>query len=375
MKTLQARTMNLAGTSYDIGFGLGKMYAEITPLKALHTQHKEGFGDEQVKESADLFERWCPGLTEELHGFADALEVQPKRLFYYAMTYLLPRCSQIALLPSITAESKPLVARNYEFSHEAEDFCLIKTDVKGKFMHLGTSVLSFGRDDGLNEYGLSVTQSSCGFPVGAMPYMRAPALKGFQFWAVIRGLLENCKDVGEAIAYLEGMPIAYNMNLLLADKAGHAALFETFDGRSAFKRIGPDTGEQYLFATNHAVLPDIIPREPEIMIHSAKRYEYIYKNMREKTPSRQLMPASIRFFGSVQAVEQLPKRKCQQGAYQDRVRHPPMKKNAAGRCKQVLKGNVNIRKRCNNSTPKPCPFTLLSAKHRLADNGTHCQVC
>ncbi len=283
MKTMQAHTMNLSGTSYEIGYSLGKRYAEIPPLKALHTQGAQGFGDELVKEASDLFDHWCPGLTEELHGFADALEVLPERIFYYSMTYLLPRCSQVALLPSITAEGKPLVGRNYEFSHEAEDFCLVKTVVKGKYAHLGTTVLSFGRDDGLNEHGLSVTQSSCGFPVGAQPYMRAPKLKGLMFWAVIRGLLENCKDVGEALAYLDGMPIAYNLNLLLADKAGNAALFETLDGRSAFKRIGADTGEQLLFATNHAVLPELIPHEPEIMIHSAKRYEYIKEKLADKT--------------------------------------------------------------------------------------------
>ncbi len=277
MKTMQAHTMNLAGTNYEVGYGLGQMYANVPPLKALHTQGMQGFGDEQAKEAASLFDRWCPGLTDELNGFADAMKVPAKQIFFYSMTYLLPRCSQIALLPSRTAEGKPLVARNYEFSHEAEDFCFVKTAVKGKYTHIGTSVLSFGRDDGLNEHGLSVTQSSCGFPVGPLPYMRAPVLKGLQFWAVIRALLENCKDVGEALAYLEGMPVAYNINLLLADKSGNAALFETLDGRSASKRIGPDTAEQFLYATNHAVLPELVPHEPEVMAHSAKRHESMNK--------------------------------------------------------------------------------------------------
>ncbi len=283
MKTMQAHTMNLAGSSYEVGCGLGQMYANIPPLKVLHTKGMQGFGDAQVKEAISLFDRWCPGLTEELNGFADALKVPLKRVFFYSMTYLLPRCSQIALLPSRTAEGKPLVARNYEFSHEAEDFVFAKTAVKGKYAHIGTTVLSFGRDDGLNEHGFSVTQSSCGFPVGAMPYMRAPALKGLMFWAVIRALLENCKDVDEALEYLGGMPIAYNINLLLADKAGNAALFETLDGKSASKRIGPDTSEQLLYATNHALLPELIPYEPKIMVHSATRYEYIAEKLADET--------------------------------------------------------------------------------------------
>lgn len=283
MQTIQTHTMSLAGSSYEIGYGLGKITASIPPLKALHTGGMEGFGKTQVEEAVQLFDRWCPGLTEELTGFADALKVKPEQVFYYAMTYLRPRCSHVALLPGLTAEGKPLVARNYEFSHEAEDFCLIKTEVKGKYTHMGTSVLHFGRDDGFNEHGLSVTMSSCGFPVGSMPYMREPKVKGLQFWAVIRALLENCKDVDESLAYLKSMPIAYNLNMLLLDKAGNAALYETLDGRTAVVRIGPDTAEQLLFATNHSVLPELIPHEPEVMVHSARRYAYIQEQLADKT--------------------------------------------------------------------------------------------
>lgn len=282
MKTIQTYTMNLAGTNYEIGYKLGEMMAQIT-LKNVHTAGMEGFGIDEVKESIKLFSRWCPGLTDELDGFADALKVKPEKVLYYAMTYLLPRCSHVALLPSLTADSKPLVARNYEFNNEMEDFCLVKTCVPGKYTHMGTSVMTFGREDGLNEHGLSVTMSACGFPVGPLPNMRPPALKGLQYWAVIRALLENCKNVDDALSYLEGMPVAFNVNLILADKAGNAALFETIDGQSAYKRIGPDTGEQLLLAANHAVLPALIPLEPEIMVHSAKRYAAIERRLAGKT--------------------------------------------------------------------------------------------
>ena len=174
MLKIQTYTAELAGTSYEIGYQFGKMIAAIPHFQIAHTAGLEGFGPEQAEEAAKLFDRWCPGLTEELCGFADALKVKPEQIFFYGMTYLLPRCSHIALLPSTTAEGKPLLARNYKFSHEAEDFCLIKTSVTGRYSHMGTSVLHFGRDDGFNEHGLAVTMSSCGFPVGALPYMTEP---------------------------------------------------------------------------------------------------------------------------------------------------------------------------------------------------------
>jgi predicted choloylglycine hydrolase len=290
MTTIQTHTMELLGTNYEIGYRLGKMFANMPAQKALHTQGMTGFSRVQIQEATALFNHWCPGLTDELNGFADALKVNSEQIFYYSMTYLLPRCSHLVLLPSLTAEGKPLVARNYEFSHEAEDFCLVKTAVNGRYTHMGTSVLSFGRDDGMNDHGLCVTQSSCGFPIGALPNMRAPQLKGLMFWAVIRGLLENCTDVGEALTYLREMPIAYNLNLLLSDRLGNAALFETLDGRSAFEQIGQDSMKQLLFATNHALLPELIPYDPKIMIHSAKRYEYIKETLLSKTGvSRELL--------------------------------------------------------------------------------------
>lgn len=277
---IQTRTMELAGTSREIGWQLGKMMEKMPSLKAAQTSGMEGFGLEQSEEAVQMFDRWCPGLSEELAGFAEALEVKREQVLYYAMTYLLPRCSQVAVLPNRSADGKPLLARNYEFHHEFEDFCLVKTAVQGKYTHLGTSVMQFGREEGVNEHGLAVTMSSCSFPVGPLPYMRAPKLKGLQYWAVIRALLENCKNVGEALHYLEGMPISFNLNLILLDKGGHGALVETLDGRFAVQRVQPDSPEGMLYATNHPVLPELIPHEPQAMVHSLQRYQYIEKQLK-----------------------------------------------------------------------------------------------
>lgn len=279
MIELQARTLELTGTNYEIGCRLGQITKEIPPLKALHAGGTEGFGAAQAKEAAAMFDRWCPGLTEELAGFAHALDIPPEKAFYCGMTCLLPRCSQIAVLPGASADGRPLVARNYEFSHQAEDFCLVRTSVHNRYTHLGTSAVQFGREEGVNQHGLAVTMSSCGFPVGPMPYMRAPKMKGLQFWAVIRALLENCKDVGEGLAYLEGMPIAFNVNLMLVDKGGSAALVETLDGRTEVKRLDSQSPEAVLWATNHAVLPRLAAIEPQALVHSARRFEYIREQL------------------------------------------------------------------------------------------------
>ncbi|MBN1535127.1 MAG: hypothetical protein JW908_00240 [Anaerolineales bacterium] len=284
MIQLKASYMELMGSSYEIGNKLGQIINNNLPQKALQTSGGKHFKADDMSHARTLFDRWCPGLNEEIQGFADALGFDPAQATYYSMTYLIPRCSQIALLPGLSENGHVLLARNYEFSHQFEDFILTRTGVEGKYIHLSTSVMQFGRDEGLNECGLAVSMSSCGFPVGGLELMRKPALRGLQFWAVIRTLLENCKDVGEAISFVRDIPIAYNINLLLADRSGSAALVETLDGKMAIKQIDKTAEPQYLHATNHVHLPELKQYEPMVMRHSKQRYEFISQYLNRATP-------------------------------------------------------------------------------------------
>ena len=137
MKTITARTLELSGTSYEIGQALGRMAASNPRMKKFYTAGYENFGENEVQEAEKMFNEWCPGLNEELAGFAGELAVPIKSVVYYAMTYLRPSCSHLALLPSKTAGGHPLIARNYEFNDELEDFQLIRTSVKGRYLEIG----------------------------------------------------------------------------------------------------------------------------------------------------------------------------------------------------------------------------------------------
>lgn len=267
------------GTSYDIGQQLGENAMKNPQFLQMQKSEVGMFTDDQVAHMNEMFNRYCPGLSEELKGFADAINTSTNQLYYYAGTCLTPGCSLLAVLPKLTKNGHVLVARNYEFSHKMDDFLFGKTKVTGKYAHIGSSSMLFGRSEGINECGLMVGQTSCGVPVGNFAPMRKPAINGLQFWAVIRSLLENCKDVDEALESVLKMPIAYNINLLLADKTGKAVLFETFDGKKAWKQIDATTQEQYLHSTNHAHLPEIKPLSPMVMEHSACRYNVISNYM------------------------------------------------------------------------------------------------
>ncbi|MGL5437239.1 MAG: C45 family autoproteolytic acyltransferase/hydrolase [Lachnospiraceae bacterium] len=279
MEKATVNLYELTGSSHEIGYQLGKKMLANPQFLQSQKSNTDILSDAQVVQMNEMFDRYCPGLSDELHGFAEAVGANDKQLYYYAGTYLTPGCSLIAALPSLTKNGHVLVARNYEFSHKMDDFLFGKTKVNGRYAHIGSSSMLFGRSEGINEYGLMVGQTSCGLPVGSFEPMRQPAIAGLQFWAVIRSLLENCKDVDEAVQSVLDIPIAYNINLMLADKTGKAVLFETFDGAKEWKQIDTTTAEQYIHSTNHAHLPKTKQLCPMVMEHSACRYDYISKFM------------------------------------------------------------------------------------------------
>lgn len=269
--------MKLEGSNYEVGEKLGHMVESIPGLIELCKTPQGKFSKDEMNEIFKLFNEFCPGINEEITGFSDVLKIPVEQVMYYAFTYLKPGCSQLVALPSITKDKHILVARNYDMSDKDEELKICATKIKNRYAHIGSSMVLFGRGDGMNEEGLVVSMSSVGIPVGATPPFRKPMIKGLQFWAVIRSLLEQCKTVEEAVALAKEMPISFNINLILADKGGNAALVETLDGHKEIKGINADSKEQFLCVTNHAVLPEIQRYEPQKMRNSVVRYDLMNK--------------------------------------------------------------------------------------------------
>lgn len=244
----------LEGDSYEVGRIQGEEIKSFPWAERWVSSHP--MEPIRFKQSITVLEEYCPGLQEELQAVADSLNVECRSLKFFDENFLESGgCSLAAILPSKSTDRKTYLLRNYDLTPEISDMRLCSTRVRRKYSHSGFSVSFFGRSEGINERGLAVAFASCGIPVGAHPGMKRPVVRGLQFGIIVRALLENCKDVEEAILYLRDMPIGANMNLLMADRQGHAALFETYDGRRAMKRADRETG--YITATNHALLPGI----------------------------------------------------------------------------------------------------------------------
>lgn len=271
MNTYTGKFTYLKGSSYEIGKQQALEYRESSYVKNIFLREQPD-SDKAYLEMRARIEEYCPGLNEELEGFAEEFGFEPNQLKFYNDAWLIPGgCSLGAILPPKMVDGKTYVVRNYDLSPNISDMRLCTTKVDGSYTHTGFSVSTFGRSEGLNEKGLCVAFASCGTPIGNYPGMRKPAVAGLQFMVIVRAILEACKNIEEAVYAVKNMPVGTNMNLLLADANGEAALVGTYDGIKAVKKAEQD----YLIATNHGLFPEIESLEPGKLDQSQLRYNVL----------------------------------------------------------------------------------------------------
>ncbi len=243
----------LDGSRYDVGKQLAEVIGQDVPAKRFHSSaksdpKKDDFADFQSMQA--VCEECCPGITEEIQGFADGLGTSPDRVPFWDGALTTSLCSQLAVLSSATKEQHILGARSYEWTHKEEDLKLFTTRVNGKASHIGFSCMLFGRYEGLNQHGLLV--STTGGGVFGVPFRK----KGPMNWVVVRSLLDSCSSVGDALKRLESIPIGGYFSLMLVDKKDNAAMFEYADGQTSTKRVNRDDPEPYVFSVNHFRQPE-----------------------------------------------------------------------------------------------------------------------
>jgi predicted choloylglycine hydrolase len=262
----------LEGTTYEVGKLQGERMLLNPEAARFFTSPFPGrnpLTPQQAETTLKFFQKHCPGLDEEIHGFADALGVPPEQVVYYAFTYQSGgQCSHFAVLPSISADGHLRVGRSYEYNYDEDDMRLVTTRIQGQAAHIGFSEVLFGRADGINEHGLCATMSA-----GAPTAPTEPG--GCMFWAVVRTVLDRCATVDEAIEVVQSIPISFNFNLILADRSGQAALVEIACSHRAVKRIQANSPEQKVIATNHYTLPEMKPYDLGRMWNSLLRYRAI----------------------------------------------------------------------------------------------------
>lgn len=272
----------LEGTSYEVGKMLGRHINEGS-LFFRSTTSEFSKEDKNIRrhiqQAIDYFDKYCPGINDEIKGVADALEVDIEQLIYYIATYKSKGgCSQMAVLPGITVDGHIYVARNYDYSPQESDLCLITTKVKGKASHIGFSELIFGRNDGINEHGLCISMSN------AVPG-ETPDCTGIEFWAIIRAVLDSCKNLEQAIELILSMPTACYTNFIIADGNSNAALIEVAGSHKVVHNINNVSSKKYLCATNHFTSDEMLKHDNARYWDSVARYTAMKLRINESIPN------------------------------------------------------------------------------------------
>jgi len=276
------------GTHYEIG----KQQAEL--LKKRRPESENWFAKKDIdpkklgfnnfKELEDYYEEYCPGIIEEFTGFAEGMGIKLQELSLFGPPiYFHSNCSQIAITSPITIDNHVYVCRSYEYHHNQDDLRLITTKIKGKTKTIGFSSFLLGRTDGLNGHGFCITFT------GGGTFKSKPKDTGFQFFLIVRSLLDNCKTVDEAIKYLEKVPVHGFWNFLMTDRNDNAALAQFYDNDYEIKRIGKETEEKMIFSGNHYRLPKMIKYQKFagdwILKNSTKRCEIIESSLSSAAPN------------------------------------------------------------------------------------------
>jgi predicted choloylglycine hydrolase len=278
----------LDGTSYEIGKRIGTLlrnkYEGFVSFLTSGNLNPQRLGFNNFQEMQELYEECCPGISDEIQGFADSLNVQTNKIIFYGFPFSLQQnCSHMVALSSITNNNHVLVGRSYEWNHNEEDLILFTTKVREKNAHIGFSNLLLGRYEGFNANGLCITSSGGGA-------YNAPIKnkKGIFFSLAIRSVLENCVTVEAGIDLLQDLPVFSSSNFILAEKKGKAALIECLDSEYSIKEINCETSS-YLISTNHYTLPEKIKYNKYVnnwlLLNSKTRYERIKSEFNSDMPS------------------------------------------------------------------------------------------
>ncbi len=281
MKKTAVYLKNFVGTSYEVGTQIGKWVLSDPDFLQKILLPPNAYPQDKLTEIVDLLDCYCQGINEEIKGFSDTIGVSTEQVLFYAATYLERGCSLMAALPQKTENGHTIMARNYDFNDEMEEMCFAFTDIKGKYRYIGSTLNLFGRCDGMNEHGLAVCIASNGLPVGNFEGARKAGVTGFSFWIVVRSILENCKNVEEAIEWTMDAPIGFNVNLMLADSRNKIALLQCVDGHKAYKILDGSSDEAALSSTNHVLLEEIKPYEKVLIENSVIRNNRIIKLFEE----------------------------------------------------------------------------------------------
>ncbi len=261
MKQIYSNVIEYRGSHYDFGYWQGKQIRDTLIVMNRERQwrlRKPKFSVD-VDEAREAYQTYGPGLWDELVGLSDGLKMPIEQVLRDFGGYRVPAprggCSTIV--------TNDYIVRNYDYhpkTYEGRYVFYQPTD-QG-YATVGPSQRIVGRMDGINEHGLSMAYN--------FMHRKNPGI-GFICHAIGRIVLENAKDVPEAVELLKDIPHRHSFSYMLADKQGRQITVEA----SPRKIVTRDTP----LCTNHFHL--LTEENRRFVVESEERLQVMQQNWHE----------------------------------------------------------------------------------------------
>jgi isopenicillin-N N-acyltransferase-like protein len=235
------------------GDQLGKVIHSVMDgyfKQAFDLSNKQGRKDyERAIKFATGFERYLrPEHLEEIHALAVTTRVDMGKVMLgqcFPETYAVGACSTVALPAAAAPDGIARFGRNMDYSTfgvlDQHTYLLVyHPRDRYAFASVAAAPGLIGVISGMNEHGLCLATMEVPRPLRlphAMPSM-----------LLFRSVMENCRTVGEAIAFLKKTRRQTAFNLMLMDASGDRAVAEITPSGVTIRRA---PGDAALISTNH----------------------------------------------------------------------------------------------------------------------------
>lgn len=266
MLQVYSDVIQFQGNHYYFGYMQGELLKN-SPI--LSNRKKQWFSKRSRHFIIDMpafrsvIHEFAPAIWDEIHGLADALEMEIEDAIRefggYYLEYGNSGCS-------IFSSSNYLI-RNYDNAPLSYDgrYVIYKPTDAG-YAAVGPSMQITGRTDGMNEKGLVM---------GYNFINRRQSDDGFVCNMIGRIILESCSDNEEAVLLLKEIPHRHSFSYVLLDKSGETLIVEASPRKVAVRKS--------TICTNHF---QILQEENRYrMDDSLRRYDAISQQQNSATNS------------------------------------------------------------------------------------------
>ncbi|MFX0206927.1 MAG: C45 family autoproteolytic acyltransferase/hydrolase [Candidatus Hodarchaeota archaeon] len=255
------KKLELKGSYYEMGTQLGKMIKGRLDLPNADAKKQEW-----ASKCESVMGQYTPELLEELQGIAEAANLEKARLnaiLLYDCSYIKgfytgtsPKhyCTVFTIPREHTESGKPVIARNYDYLTEVQDyFAIHRIHPTNKVRNVLFTDHYVGGYGGVNEAGLA-----CGCTLAA--YYNGDIKPAMMINMIMRWILDTFRNTEDAVAFLEEAPISEGSIYVIADKYGVNARVEATPDK-VFTTYAQD---EFLIATNHFQSKEMQQLEIEI---------------------------------------------------------------------------------------------------------------